>query len=112
MTATIIYTQITRTPPRFPRSARPAAAGSVAGKERRTVSTRLVCQAVVLEDRFFVAGPQFAVGVDRGCVFDLLLVVAAQSVVLKPQLARIAQPTPVASAAPADSIFATAPEPS
>src|SRR5690349_9902228 len=49
---------------------------SAAGEQARTVSTRLVREAVVLEDRLFVAGRQLAIAADRRRVFDLPLVVA------------------------------------
>src|SRR5689334_1616801 len=48
---------------------------SAAGQLPLTTSTRLVCEAVVLIDRLFVAHRQLAIGPDRGRVLDLPLVV-------------------------------------
>src|ERR1700691_1419710 len=49
--------------------------GSTAGQPPLASAARLVGQAVVLEDRLFVARGQLAVGADRRGIFHLLLVV-------------------------------------
>src|ERR1051326_609193 len=49
--------------------------GSAAGPPPLTAGARLVCQAVVLKDRLFVARRQLAVGADRWGILDLALIV-------------------------------------